>query len=391
MFPNFLVTNQSASAKSIAKYAGRVLQECKNESWKPGCYDREIPKLMDDDLSMEDAFKVVQKVQEQDKQYLYCHVVAHKLSYKEAEKHPDAWKDVITRVPNNICNNGGLHGAVMQRFKDEVLTDQQVEEFKPDAKNLCEPRGKWKPVEVEKSMCYHGLGHLFMFITDADIPKSLSLCEYAGVKPDGRNYLQTCSQGVFMILYQPLEPEDFALVEGIAPTNTQERNNLCSKFSNLYWESCMSESWPLYRDRMVNYNDPDNLVNVSVFNEFCSYAANSIARQKCYETGLSMIAVVVMINYDDQAQYERICKALPGDVVGRCFAFGILRLLQIDPKFSSDALGLCKAAASHGYEQECYGELVYQGKRVFHPASQEHKNYCDKLPETWKQSCLKEN
>ena len=179
---------------SLRKHAEEVLVRCQKEEFTPNCYDKEIPKLMRF-MSMEDAFGVTRYVQEKDPKYRFCHVLAHEL-----------------RCPATMCNNGSPHGVLMYKFKSESLSDSQIESILPDLKEVCEPRGKWQPSEVEIGMCYHGIGHLNMYITDADIDKSLELCEKIGVKEDGRSYYKTCVQGVFMIVFQGVEQEEFALV-----------------------------------------------------------------------------------------------------------------------------------------------------------------------------------
>jgi hypothetical protein len=212
-------------AKQLTTFTSTILKTCASSdpNMSHACYDREIPKLMDSptNISMEDAFEVTKHIVEQDPTYAHCHVLGHKLSGKEMKKDPSKWKDVITRCPTEMCNNGCLHGSLMERFNTEYLSDAQIEQLKPDLEDVCEPRDSWHPREVERSMCYHALGHLNMYITRADINKSLELCKLIGTKPDGRNYVETCTHGVFMILYQPIEAEDIALVKG---KNSNQRN-----------------------------------------------------------------------------------------------------------------------------------------------------------------------
>ncbi len=381
------VSLQFKRPQSIRELASVVMQRCTNFSYPVTCYEQEIPKLMDS-LSMEEAFEVTKIVQDQDPRLLYCHVLAHKLSFREAEKSPEAWKDVITRCPTTTCNNGCLHGAMMERFKDEVLNEDQLAALEPELPNLCEPRNNWVPVEDERSMCYHGLGHLFMFITGADIDRSLALCEYVGQKSDGRNYVQTCSQGVFMILYQPLEPEDFALIAGVAPRDKKTRDELCGRYSGLYWESCMSESWAMFKDQMLNASDPQHLINPRTIIEFCAYAKTDLILQKCIETTLSMAAVVLVVDHSDVAQYDKLCRALPTKVQGRCYSFGAFRMLQIDPRLVHKALSICEIARMAGFEEQCLGEMTSQAKKIFHPGTVEQREYCTLLPQSWRERCV---
>ncbi|MEK9194987.1 MAG: hypothetical protein AAB975_01310, partial [Patescibacteria group bacterium] len=64
---------------SFPDYADAVVVTCASSDYRPGCYDKEIPKFMDV-LSMEDVFKVTALVQQKDSGYWYCHVLGHNLS-----------------------------------------------------------------------------------------------------------------------------------------------------------------------------------------------------------------------------------------------------------------------------------------------------------------------
>ena len=56
----------SRKDNAFEKHATAILKICEKETYHPACYDREIPKLMDKGLSMEDAFAVTRLIQEKD-------------------------------------------------------------------------------------------------------------------------------------------------------------------------------------------------------------------------------------------------------------------------------------------------------------------------------------
>ncbi len=365
----------------INRYARSVISTCASASFAPSCYDSEIPKLLDR-ISMEEAFEVTRRIQEQDEQYRYCHVLGHNLSYKETEKDSTKWKDVVTRCPQTMCNNGCLHGALMRRFNTEVLTDAQIELVKPDFSDVCEPRGSWRPTEVERSMCYHTLGHLAMYITNADIPKSAALCLEIGTKPDGRNYVQTCTEGVLMTVFQPLEPEDKALVARFALTSKEEAERFCRQFTQPIWEVCRREAWPLYSPDMRA--GPDGLLR------YCSYAADRIKRRTCNHVALNSLTVSLVIEeggtIDHLASY---CEKLPGEDRTWCYGNAAMRLIQIDPAYEELALAVCEKARQAGVGDYCYDGLLFYGSYSFHKGSRRHAAYCKKLPAGLDQRCLR--
>ena len=64
-------------AQALSEYAQSVVEQCKEASYRPGCYEEEVPQLMDDDLTMEQAFEITRIIQTLDRSYAYCHVLGH--------------------------------------------------------------------------------------------------------------------------------------------------------------------------------------------------------------------------------------------------------------------------------------------------------------------------
>ncbi len=370
----------------LARYARAVMAACAAKPFPPACYDEEIPKLTDE-ISMEDAFEVIKIIQANDPRYLYCHVVSHKLSDREVEKNPAGWKEVITRCPMTFCNNGCLHGALIQRFNSESLTEKQIAEVLPDLKDVCEPRGAWNPVEVERSMCYHALGHLVMYMTGANIARSVGLCKDIGAKSDGRSYVQTCTEGVFMQIFQPLEPEDFALVKNLTPTK-EKAAEFCAPYrsyadAGLAWNACRREAWPLFRKEILT---PEGLVN------FCSYADNPTWHMNCFASVLNIVVIELVVERGGGKIEKQVefCDALPpGMPRETCFAHTGRQLLQLDPREYEDrALAICREAETRGIGKVCYEELIRLTRWSFPAGSEDLKRRCRNLPTPWDAKCL---
>jgi len=326
---------------------------------------------------MEEAFDVTRLIQQKDPRYLYCHVLAHNISYREADKDISKWKDVVARCPTTFCNNGCQHGAIMRRFNAEDLTDEQIELVKPDLRDVCEPRGNWNPREIERSMCYHALGHLHMFITKADIKKSVALCEDIAVKADRRNYVQTCTQGVLMSVYQPLEPEDYALVRGLTPTK-ETVNTFCNQLSGESWFACHSESWPLF---LQDFKEPSGLL------AFCSYTREPYHRHNCISTAMSILTVHMVIDRGGQLDtLKSYCDRLPQEEKGQCYEAVAFRLVQIDPRYTSLARSVCEAAAASGVGDACFSHLLQHVDQSFVPGP-EADAFCNAFAEPWHTKC----
>lgn len=368
------------SPTRFAAYAERILKTCTAANHRPSCYDRKIPKLMDT-LSLEDAFAVTRLVQEKDPGYFYCHVLGHALSARETRKDPSQWNNVIHRCPSGMCSNGCIHGAFQERFRAESLAPDKLTAILPELENACEAKSGWQPTGLEQATCYHALGHLAMYVTGADIRAATSLCDTIARKPDGRNFLTICYEGAFMQIFQPLEPEDFALVNNIAPRTAADAKRYCAQFGadTEQQSACSRESWPL---SLKEITTPDGLVR------FCAAGANESLEYRCYNA--MFYVLTVQFKFDD-AKITALCSGLPQERRGQCFANSASRLIETDYKLVDRAVDMCATAAKFGVEQACYDELFFYSTFNFHPRSQEALYLCERLPKPWRARCLKQN
>ena len=361
---------------SFQAYASQVVEICSGESYRPDCYDREIPKLLDK-VSLEEVFLITKLVQEQDDEYWYCHVLGHNVSARETAKDSEKWQEVVARCPTGVCSNGCIHGAFQERFRTDALPDSEIAELKPELEDICEKRDGWNPTRLEQATCYHALGHLTMYVTSGNIEKSAALCEVTTKKQDGRNYSQLCFDGVFMQIFQPLEPEDFAIVEGLAPAK-QELGAFCSKFSLKQQNSCWSEGWPLYYEEIIT---PEGLV------EFCSVPKEPSAKDRCYLALFYVVAAQFRLNHERMVSF---CSNIKEQRRAQCFANMASRIIGTDTSLGERAVALCREAHTLSVGEQCYEELLFYSTYNFHSGSQDFYNLCNSLPAPWGERCLAE-
>ena len=362
---------------SLEEHAARILALCKSLEYRPGCYDKTIPELMNV-LSMEEAFAVTQIVQSKDKTFPYCHVLGHELSASEVKKDPDNWKNVVSRCPSGQCSNGCIHGGFQERFRKESFSTQaEIDNIKPDLKTICEQRKDWNPTGLEQGSCYHALGHLTMYVTEADIDKSLILCNEIALKDDGRDLRQVCYDGVFMQMFQPLEPEDFALIRGKELTKNTVKK-FCSDYDPLAQASCISESWPLFSQEVKT---PDGLI------KHCSQIPDIGLQNRCYSSLFYILTV--QFNFDSD-KIEMFCKQLPGEIKNMCYANTAARFIETDYRNAQEAISLCQRANTNEAKDACFNELITYSTFNYHPDSNEAKNICQNLPEPWQLHCLQQ-
>ncbi len=365
-----------AIRRVINDYTDNIVKKCASASYKPTCYEDEVPKLMDK-ITMEQVFDVTRAIQDEDKSYAYCHVLGHKLAEKETAKDPSRWKEVVTRCPSGLCSNGCIHGAFQERFRREVLSADEVDKIKGDIKNVCEPRQNWSPTGLEQGTCYHALGHLLMYITGADIKKSVKVCEEVAIKDNGRDWSKLCFDGTFMQIFQPLETEDFVLVAGKQPKK-EELPKYCSQFSPEQKSSCWEEGWPLYRSEIMT---PKGVV------DFCSksFLKTPSDIDRCY---ISMFYVMTAQVQFDIEKLRDYCAGLPANLQGHCYANVASRLIETDYRNASESASLCMGISNTKDKEQCFKELLFYSTYNFHAGSQEFFQLCNSLPDTWKNQCL---
>lgn len=370
---------KKSEPEDLTSLANQIIEKCASSNYHPSCYDEEVPKLMDKpiQLSMEQALELTRIIQAKDSSFQYCHVLGHKLSSKEVAKNLNNWINVIPRCPaNGMCSNGCLHGALQEKFRAESLSDQQIEKVIPDLQIACEARGSWNPTGLDQAICYHGLGHLTMYITDANFEKSLGICDRISIKDDGRNFIGVCYEGLFMQLFQPLEPEDFALAKGKVP----EKNKLsifCRQFSTKsQQQACWEEGWPLYRDEIKT---GQGIVN------FCSNSPNPSQIDHCFD--MIFHTVGQGANFDTD-KITKICNQIPIQRRGQCFASGALSMIQADKKFIKQSITMCSQIQSNEAKDDCYSLLAQFAQYNFHKGTEELQTFCSGLPDSFKGRCL---
>ncbi|MBI5457503.1 hypothetical protein HY971_02135 [Candidatus Kaiserbacteria bacterium] len=340
------------------------------------CYESEVPQLYPR-LSVSRIFNVIREIRREDPSYQFCHVLAHKVGERVVAEDPTKWVDAIPLNPaDGLCSNGYIHGVIGGRFRAEVLTDAMLTTLLPDFKRACEPRDGWDPSELDRAICYHGMGHLYDFITDADLQKALDLCKETTPEDTRR----VCIEGVFMQIYQPLEPDDFLLIKQmpVQPSTTTVRQ-FCSSFRNPdYVGACLRESWPFFRKSIMD--------GIGV-EAFCSGQPSAELEDLCYRSAFTIIG---RLSLGKQEAAARACSKSPEIRQGMCYSVIAQSVLEEDRSDAKGALALC-ARAPEALVQGCREWLVSQAPFVFGSNAQEYRRFCTELPASLQQSCLDSN
>lgn len=364
--------------KSITAYAQQMIEVCADAPHRPTCYEQEVPKLVSD-LPTEEIFNVVRQIRRDDPEYLYCHVLAHELGVYEVSLDPQNWLDVVAKGPTDgLCSNGFAHGAIVARFNDVHLSQDEFEYALGDLSIACEEREGFNPTDLTKAICYHGVGHVMIHMTDADVDRSLRGCEVVGLKDDGRDYRKLCIEGVYMQLFQPLEPEDYALIDKLAYKPTRENlTDFCSDHSNsdAQYGACWREAWPLFGNEIYT---SEGLL------EYCSPLSETQDEDLCY---ISAFTINGRHNLGDIEKMASTCNGLPQEYQGRCFARGANAFPEEDPNLVPQAIDMCSRANEAAARNECYHFLASVASFNFHRTSPAFEALCSSLPPKHERTC----
>ncbi len=353
--------------------AAAIVAECADQE-RSKCYERVVPALFPS-MSLPHIFDIIREIRRLDSSYQFCHVLAHKLGEQVVAEDPEKWIDVISLNPSgSLCSNGFIHGVIVGRFRNDVLDDVTLEKTISDFARACEPRTDWQPSGLDQAICYHGMGHLFMFITNANISKSLNVCAQIASSPTG-NFMRVCREGVFMQIYQPLEPDDFALVELLPEKPTIDNyRRLCAAYDNNEDEgACLREAWPFFREEILQ-GDVD---------VFCSEQPNATETDRCYESATTIIGRQSLGNADRAAD---ACLKVPTQFRSMCFITVAQALLEEDRTQGAAAVAFCNRAPEPT-SNECVMTLASRAQWIFPEKSPEREQFCKALPSEYRAYC----
>lgn len=354
-------------SRTTASAASDIVEACarEGESDHSHCYERDVPALWGTH-SLPELFEIIRDIRQIDPSYQFCHVLAHKLGEQAAAEDPSRWVDLIPlNPPDGICSNGFIHGVIVGTFRNDVLDAATLEKIIPDFARACEPRANWTPSPLDQAICYHGMGHLFMFVTNADIRKSLDTCDRIALSPTD-DFRRVCREGVFMQIYQPLEPDDFALIE-LLPEEPSKENyrRMCDFYSDSAEEegACLREAWPLFEDGIKSGRDVA---------AFCKGQPNTEETAACYESASAIIGRMTLGNIDAAAQ---ACAAIPAGEQATCYVMAAQAIVEEDRSNGSVALMLCKRAEGL-LADNCLATLAGRAGFLFTSRSREGVAFC---------------
>lgn len=363
----------------VEEAVSSVLGTCIGSAYPPACFDKEIPALLDRGFSMEEAFDVVARVRDATKDdehtYYFCHVVAHHISAKETAKDSSAWEEVIGRCPIGMCSNGCLHGAAQERFRSDSLSPTELEKALPELRAACPAPSPDGLTMLQYAACFHALGHLGTYVTDAQVPRALSMCD-AVTEGLPIHFTRTCYEGVFMQIFQPLDAEDTALVADIAPTNAKEAEAFCAPYAGAALSACTVESWPV--------PGIETLLEQSFVEQLCTKVPGALWENRCLADVFTILISFLEYDWD---RMDAVCRTFAGSAQAHCYADGAAYGLATDYSLIEASVAFCARAEEASVQKRCYDGLLFYAGYSFHEGSDALKTLCRALPDPWGARC----
>lgn len=272
-----------------------ILAKCWFSPYRPFCYEKSTYPLLNT-LTIKESFQLIASLQAYDPSFRNCHIIAHWVGARKVEQNPSQWKETIRQCPV-ACTSGCIHGAFQERFKKDVLSQEEIESLKPDLAEICQPREGWLETKFDRLMCAHSVGHLSLFTMNGDVPFALSLCDEvlpgAGLLPER----ESCYGGVFMQGVSSAEEGNPVTIN----LSKEDIASFCDTFEGEKRAYCIIESWPLFIERE----------GVKTSHTFCSSYNIPGENPFCYSSqSLSYLCSLQEDSEEEGLCVERVMRAL---------------------------------------------------------------------------------
>ena len=215
-------------------------------------------------------------------------------------------------------------------------------------------------------------------MTLANVTQSLQACNVIAIKSDGRDYTRVCTEGVYMQLFQPLEPEDFALVDMLPYKPIKENlSQFCKEFStnDTQYGACYREAWPLFGNDIYS-SDGLNL--------YCSQLTQNQDIDSCY---VSVFTIVGRHGLAEPEKMAETCNGIQEKYRGMCFARVANAFPEENPDLVKDGVAFCAQANTKTAQDECYTFLANVASFNFHAGSSAFEELCTLLPAEFEAVC----
>lgn len=220
-------------------YVRAQMKICYQTGSKDDCY-RKVAELFSKQFALKKILALFSANEQYPEIYSRCHEVTHYLSRNEYKKTGSVAK--VYAQCDSTCHGGCYHGVLEQYIKDKNLA---LGALRLEFPKVC---GKIEDFATPLvfNECQHGLGHAAMFVTEMEVPNSLSLCDTL----DSQNGQERCWSGVFMENSSSSTNNDhpgkyIKADDLLYPCNwlNQKYAKLCYRYQSSYFALITNHNW----------------------------------------------------------------------------------------------------------------------------------------------------
>lgn len=333
-------------SKDDNEYIRKELQICYGVGGKDDCY-KKVAALFFNRFGLKKTLALFAQNEDYPEVYARCHEVTHFLSRSEYERLGSI-AGVYAQC-DSTCHGGCYHGTLEAYLKENTNTDfakicGRLEEYD-------------KPLIFYE--CMHGLGHAAMFITDAEVPMSLKLCD----RIESLENQERCYSGVFMENSSSStnldHPSKFVRADDpYYPCNILEEKylKLCYRYQSSHFALIAKHDWQKVASLCMGV--PENY------------------RVECFRTiGTNQVGFTQDIN-----QMRANCDLMPSFEYRNVCVVGVISSMAYRFVGNSEKMvNFCKTV-DEGYRQDCFRQI---GASFLDWSSDKSfaKNECGKIPD----------
>lgn len=347
----------------FVKYADEVMK-CRSSGWSRAnpcinvLYDRTTKEIS--------IKQLLRELDESRSKVLFmeheCHGMAHSIGRESYKRTKDIYKAL--NQCDNTCGQGCVHGVMEGALITDVPRDQlghlSPSEIKGKLSTFCNEE-RLKDANFETTfLCYHGLGHIIMYIYQ-DIPRALEICE--SFTSEKSRY--ACRTGIFM------ENSTGFNAQKTFVGNQNDYLYPCNETKDEYKSSCYAMNVPNMRKKGLKFEQiPQECIKAGVHAPYCF---SSLGMELAYQVKAGNMELARHVCEDLSGKNGPYCVlAIAGSSIG-AGAYGVDRMYEFCSKLKQkDAQKLCHIMifdiSIHNFEYQAdsvYGDCLKKSKREY--------------------------
>jgi|GEM_PF-2557813 len=181
-----------SGSETVETYVPTQMKICYDNGGRNSCY-KQVGQLLFDQFGYQKVLDTFHATEDKPEIFSRCHEVTHYIgrnAYSEIKSIP-----VLYSQDHSVCHGGFYHGVIEEYFAEKNLLpkSEPSAELASTIQTVC---GSERDYSVPRfyAECVHGIGHAMMYITEAELPQSLTYCDALPARGDQ----ETCYGGALM-------------------------------------------------------------------------------------------------------------------------------------------------------------------------------------------------